>query len=107
MPHALFSSMTTITLNLQAVRDRIVRAAFASGRHAGEVSLLAVSKTATRPSIEEAFRSGQRAFGESYVQEGVRKITQLADLGTEWHFIGPIQSNKTRLIAEHFQWVHS
>jgi pyridoxal phosphate enzyme (YggS family) len=99
--------MTTITLNLQAVRDRIARAALASGRGAGEVSLLAVSKTAPRSCIEEAFRSEQHAFGESYVQEAVRKITQLAHLGIEWHFIGPIQSNKTRLIAEHFQWVHS
>jgi pyridoxal phosphate enzyme (YggS family) len=99
--------MTTITLNLQAVRDRIARAALASGRGAGEVSLLAVSKTAPRFCIEEACLSGQRAFGESYVQEAVRKITQLAHFGIEWHFIGPIQSNKTRLIAEHFQWVHS
>ena len=107
MPQALFNSMTTITLNLQAVRDRIARAALASGRSAREVSLLAVSKTTPRSCIEEACLSGQHAFGESYVQEGVRKITQLAHLGIEWHFIGPIQSNKTRLIAEHFQWVHS
>lgn len=99
--------MTTITLNLQAVRDRIARAAVASARSAGEVSLLAVSKTARPSCIEEACRAGQQAFGESYVQEAVRKITQLAHIGIEWHFIGPIQSNKTRLIAEHFQWVHS
>ena len=99
--------MTTITLNLQAVHDRIARAAVASARSSAEVSLLAVSKTAGPSSIEEACLAGQHAFGESYVQEGVRKITQLAQLGIEWHFIGPIQSNKTRLIAEHFQWVHS
>jgi pyridoxal phosphate enzyme (YggS family) len=99
--------MTTITLNLQAVHDRIARAAVACARSASEVSLLAVSKTVPLSSIEEASRAGQHVFGESYVQEAVRKITQLAHLGIEWHFIGPLQSNKTRLIAEHFQWVHS
>ena len=69
--------------------------------------MLAVSKTVPLSSIEEASRAGQHVFGESYVQEAVRKITQLAHLGIEWHFIGPLQSNKTRLIAEQFQWVHS
>ncbi|MEN3352148.1 MAG: dependent protein [Betaproteobacteria bacterium] len=107
MPHALYNSMTTITLNLQAVHHRIARAAVASARSAEQVSLLAVSKTAPLSCIEEASRAGQHAFGESYAQEAVKKITQLAHLGIQWHFIGPIQSNKTRLIAEHFQWVHS
>lgn len=99
--------MTTITLNLQAVLKRIERAALASGRKADEIRLLAVSKTASESYIEEARRAGQTAFGESYAQEAVRKITQLPQMGIEWHFIGPIQSNKTRLIAQYFQWVHS
>lgn len=98
--------MTTIAANLQAVRQRIERAAGECGRPAAEVILLAVSKTFPASYIEEAYAAGQRVFGESYVQEAVKKITQLVALGIEWHFIGPIQSNKTRLIAEHFQWVH-
>jgi pyridoxal phosphate enzyme (YggS family) len=99
--------MTTITLELQAVRRRIECAAAAAGRDASEVTLLAVSKRVPASYIREAHVAGQNLFGESYAQEGVRKITQLADLDVEWHFIGPIQSNKTRQIAEHFQWVHS
>jgi pyridoxal phosphate enzyme (YggS family) len=99
--------MTTIALTLQAVRMRIERAAAAAGRSAGEVSLLAVSKTFPASYIEDAFSAGQRAFGESYAQEGVKKITSLAHLDLEWHFIGPIQSNKTALIAENFAWVHA
>ena len=99
--------MTTITLGLQAVRHRIERAAAAAGRDPADVTLLAVSKRVPASYIREAHDAGQNLFGESYVQEGVRKITQLADLHIEWHFIGPIQSNKTRQIAEHFQWVHS
>jgi PLP dependent protein len=99
--------MTTITLNLQAVRRRIARAALESKRDARDIALLAVSKTVPVQFIEEAHRAGQHAFGESYIQEAVPKITRLAHLDIEWHFIGPIQSNKTRVIAEHFQWVHS
>jgi pyridoxal phosphate enzyme (YggS family) len=99
--------MTTITLNLQAVRNRIERAALMAHRPPAGVALLAVSKTAPASYIEEARSAGLTMFGESYAQEAVRKITQLSDLGIEWHFIGPIQSNKTRQIAEHFQWVHS
>ena len=99
--------MTTIALTLQAVRARIERAVAAAGRSAGEVSLLAVSKTFPASYIEDAFSAGQRAFGESYAQEGVKKITSLAHLDLEWHFIGPIQSNKTALIAENFAWVHA
>jgi len=99
--------MTTITFNLQAVRDRIERAARACGRRADEVALLAVSKTCPASYIEEAYRAGQAAFGESYAQEGVRKITQLSHLtNIDWHFIGPLQSNKARAVAENFQWVH-
>lgn len=99
--------MTTIALTLQAVRSRIERAAAASGRRPADVSLLAVSKTFPASYIEEAYAAGQKAFGESYAQEAVKKITQLSHLAAEWHFIGPIQSNKTALIAEHFHWVHS
>ncbi len=86
---------------------RIERAALAAGRSAAEVSLLAVSKTFPASYIEDAFSAGQRAFGESYAQEGVKKITSLSSMAIEWHFIGPIQSNKTALIAEHFAWVHA
>jgi pyridoxal phosphate enzyme (YggS family) len=99
--------MTTIALTLQAVRARIERAALAAGRRPGDVLLLAVSKTFPESYIEEALNAGQKAFGESYAQEAVKKITQLAHLAPEWHFIGPIQSNKTALIAQHFDWVHS
>ncbi|MDB5905654.1 MAG: YggS family pyridoxal phosphate-dependent enzyme [Betaproteobacteria bacterium] len=99
--------MTTIALTLQAVRARIERALLTAGRRTGDVSLLAVSKTFPESYIEDALNAGQKAFGESYVQEAVKKITHLARLSPEWHFIGPIQSNKTALIAGHFDWVHS
>ena len=135
--------MATIAENLQAVRSRIGRAAQAAGRNAEEILLLAVSKNFPAARIIEAYVAGQRDFGESFAQEAVEKITELASKplerhvaqvcckndraggkapapssGTaspqgaglpalEWHFIGPIQSNKTRAIAEHFQWVHS
>jgi pyridoxal phosphate enzyme (YggS family) len=99
--------MTAITRNLQAVRHRIAAAAARSGRKPGDIVLVAVSKTVPASYIEEAHRAGQTTFGESYLQEGVTKITELAHLPVEWHFIGPIQSNKTRAIAEHFHWVHS
>jgi hypothetical protein len=98
--------MTAIALNMQAVHARIAAAAARSGRPASDIALLAVSKTFPPSYIEEARSAGQRAFGESYAQEGVKKITALARLDLEWHFIGPIQSNKTRLIAEHYHWVH-
>jgi PLP dependent protein len=151
--------MTTIAANLQAVRDRIERAARAAGRSAADITLVAVSKAVPVERIAEAYAAGQQAFGESYVQEAVEKITQLAAMPLErhppatgplshplerhiassenvndatpdhvprpssgvasplaagpllrpleWHFIGPIQSNKTRAVAEHFDWVHS
>jgi len=99
--------MSSITANLQAVRQRIEAAARAAGRPAGSVQLVAVSKTFAAGAVREAARSGQRDFGENYVTEGVEKITELGELGLTWHYIGPIQSNKTRLIAGHFDWVHS
>jgi hypothetical protein len=99
--------MTPIPANLQAVHERIAAACKAVGRAPQTVTLLAVSKTWPAGDVRTAAASGQRAFGENYVQEGVDKITALADLGLEWHFIGPLQSNKTRLVAEHFAWVHT
>ena len=99
--------MTPIPANLQAVRGRIAAACAACGRDPREVSLLAVSKTWPAACLREAAAAGQQAFGESYVQEAVAKMDTLADLPLEWHFIGPLQSNKTRLVAERFAWVHS
>jgi pyridoxal phosphate enzyme (YggS family) len=99
--------MSAIATNLQAVRKRIADAALACTRGEGTVALLAVSKTWPAACIREAARAGQRAFGENYVQEGLDKIGELAGLGLEWHFIGPLQSNKTRSVAEHFDWVHT
>jgi len=86
---------------------RIANAAVAAGRDPATVRLLAVSKTWPADSVREAAAAGQRAFGENYVQEGVAKVDELAGLGLEWHFIGPLQSNKTRLVANRFSWVHS
>jgi pyridoxal phosphate enzyme (YggS family) len=99
--------MTSIAANLQAVRARIAAACVAAGREAESVQLLAVSKTWPASSVREAAAVGQRAFGENYVQEACNKAAELADPGLEWHFIGPLQSNKTRQIAENFAWVHS
>ena len=99
--------MTPISANLQAVHARIAAAARAAGRDEKDVSLLAVSKTWPATHVREAAAAGQRAFGENYVQEGVAKVAELAALGLEWHFIGPLQSNKTRPVAESFDWVHS
>ena len=99
--------MATIASNLQAVRVAIDSAATSAGRAADDVSLLAVSKTFTADAVREAWQAGQTRFAESYVQEALAKIAALADLAIEWHFIGPIQSNKTRSIAENFAWVHS
>ena len=99
--------MAPIAANLQAVRERIERAARSAGRQLDDVVLLAVGKTFPAEYIAQAHAAGQQAFGENYVQEAVEKITQLAGLPLEWHFIGPIQSNKTGPIAQHFHWVHS
>jgi len=91
---------------MQAVRRVIAQAADMAQRREQEITLLAVSKTFPAEMVREAYRAGQRAFGESYVQEALDKIAVLRDLPLEWHFIGPIQSNKTRAIAENFSWVH-
>ncbi len=99
--------MTTISEKLQAVRARLAAACAAAQRPADEVTLLAVSKTFGADAVREAAGAGQRAFGENYIQEAVEKIALLAHLGLEWHCIGPIQSNKTRLVATHFQWAHT
>jgi pyridoxal phosphate enzyme (YggS family) len=99
--------MTSIAANLQAVRARVVAACLAAGRPVDSVQLLAVSKTWPATRVREAFAAGQCAFGENYVQEGAEKAADLAGLGLEWHFIGPLQSNKTRLVAENFAWMHS
>ena len=98
--------MTTISTNLQAVRARIAAAAQLAGRAVEDIRLLAVSKTFPPERIREAAQAGQIAFGENYLQESLEKIAALADLGLEWHFIGPLQSNKTRPVAEYFSWVH-
>jgi pyridoxal phosphate enzyme (YggS family) len=99
--------MTTIFANLQAVHARIDAAARNSGRNPDAIRLLAVSKTWPAAAVREAAAAGQRAFGENYVQEGLEKVAALAALGLEWHFIGPLQSNKTRVVAAAFDWVHS
>lgn len=99
--------MATIFHNLQAVKSRIAAAAQAAGRYPDDIKLLAVSKTFDSEAILEAVAAGQRCFGESYVQEALAKLHTLAAEQLEWHFIGPIQSNKTRAIAENFAWAHS
>ena len=98
--------MQTIRDRLTAVRQRIDAAALRAHRDPGGIRLLAVSKTRPAADLRLAHEAGQQAFGESYLQEALRKQSELADLPLEWHFIGGIQSNKTSAIAEHFQWVH-
>ncbi|WP_349570898.1 YggS family pyridoxal phosphate-dependent enzyme [Azotobacter salinestris] len=99
--------MSTIPESVAKVRARIREAAQASGRDPQDVRLLAVSKTKPAAALREAFACGQHDFGENYLQEALAKQAELAGLDLTWHFIGPIQSNKTRAIAEHFAWVHS
>jgi PLP dependent protein len=99
--------MTTIAKCLQAIRDRIHNAESAAGRNQGEVMLLAVSKAHPTEAVRAAYAAGQQAFGENYLQEALAKQQELADLTIAWHFIGPLQSNKTQAIAQHFSWVHS
>ncbi|MFP2420929.1 YggS family pyridoxal phosphate-dependent enzyme [Pseudescherichia vulneris] len=102
--------MNDIAHNLAQVRDKISAAVALCGRAPEEVTLLAVSKTKPASAIEEAIAAGQRAFGENYVQEGVEKIRYFQEAGQnglQWHFIGPLQSNKSRLVAEHFDWCHT
>ena len=98
---------TSVSANWVQVRKRIELACLAVGRSPEAVKLLAVSKTKSAEAVREAHAAGQIAFGENYIQEGVDKIEALADLPLEWHCIGPIQSNKTKLVAENFAWVHS
>jgi pyridoxal phosphate enzyme (YggS family) len=98
--------MTAILSNLQATRQAIEQAAKTARRNVTEVRLLAVSKTFPAAAVREVYVGGQTAFGENYLQEALDKIGALRDLPLEWHFIGPIQSNKTRPIAENFAWVH-
>lgn len=99
--------MSTIAENIAKVRARIREAAQAVQRDSAAIGLLAVSKTKPAAAIREAHGCGQRDFGENYLQEALGKQAELADLELIWHFIGPIQSNKTRALAEHFDWVHS
>lgn len=99
--------MTTVASNLQTVKDRIARVAQSIGRQSDEITLLAASKTNPADALREAWFAGQTIFGENYLQEALAKMPALVDLPIEWHFIGPIQSNKTRRIAENFAWVHS
>ncbi|MEQ6289897.1 YggS family pyridoxal phosphate-dependent enzyme [Vogesella sp. GCM10023246] len=99
--------MTQLAQALQQVRSKLDAAAQAAGRPAQDVQLLAVSKTFPAAAIREAYAAGQRAFGENYVQELQSKCRELADLAIEWHFIGPLQSNKSRIVAELAHWVHS
>ncbi len=98
--------MTNIAANLEAVRSRINAACRDARRDPGEVTLLAVSKTCPIEAIRQAVDAGQRHFGESYWQEAQSKLTNLSGLELDWHFIGPLQSNKTRVIASNFAWVH-
>lgn len=99
--------MVSIEKNITSVKQRIEQAVTQAGRDPKSLKLLAVSKTRPASDIEEAFIKGLSAFGENYLQEAIEKINSLATLGAEWHFIGPLQSNKTRQVAEHFDWVHS
>lgn len=99
--------MSTIADNLSALAARIERAALAAGRDPASVRLLAVSKTKPASAIREAHAAGVLDVGENYLQEALAKQLELAELPLIWHFIGPIQSNKTKAIAEHFDWVHS
>jgi len=101
--------MATIASKLQLVQSRILQACLKVDRSPDEVVLLAVSKTFPAAAVREAFQTGQRRFGENYVQEALDKMAELADLRAqiEWHLIGPLQSNKTRVVAEHFDWVHT
>ncbi len=103
--------MSTIPLNLQAVRQQIAQAAQTAGRLPSEIDLLVVSKTFDAHAVLQAVHAGQTAFGENYLQEALDKMHVIAELAPElaleWHFIGPVQSNKTRQIAENFSWVHA
>jgi PLP dependent protein len=98
--------MSHIAANLQHVRDRIMAAETSRTKNIGVTRLVAVSKTQPAAVLREAYEAGQRAFGENYVQESLEKMQELPNLDIEWHFIGPIQSNKAKLIAQNFAWAH-
>ena len=97
----------SIENNLSSVKARLHAAADVAGRSSTKITLLAVSKTRSASCLRQAYACGLRSFGENYLQEALKKQAELNDLSIEWHFIGPIQSNKTRAIAENFDWVHS
>ena len=99
--------MNIISDNLRQLRTRMASSCAAAQRDTRDVALLAVSKTFDADAVREAAACGQRAFGENYIQEALEKIALLADLGLEWHCIGPVQSNKTRLVAQNFDWVQT
>jgi pyridoxal phosphate enzyme (YggS family) len=103
--------MTNIAQNIAAVHQRIQLSCHKAGRNSSDVTLLAVSKTVSTDNIKLAITAGQRDFGENYIAEGVEKIVALvaetAQYDLQWHCIGPVQSNKTRLVAQHFDWVHT
>jgi len=100
--------MTTLQDNYRSVKQRIQAACDACGRNHSEVKLLAVSKTKPAEMVDAVYQLGQRAFGENYVQDGMDKVTALSHLSDiEWHFIGPLQSNKSRIVAEHFHWLET
>ena len=101
------NSMTSIIKNIIAVKGRIKAAAIRAGRNTNDLQLLAVSKTRNSEEILSAVSQGMHAFGENYVQEALEKIHTLQSVPLEWHFIGPLQSNKTKLVAENFSWVHT
>lgn len=98
--------MNNLRERLILIHERIARACAAASRPTDSVHLLAVSKTFDAPAVRAAALAGQRRFGENYLQEALAKQLELADLGLEWHFIGPVQSNKTADLATHFDWVH-
>jgi len=99
--------MSQIKQQLSKIKSQIRHAEYAAGRSKGDVQLLAVSKTKPVSDIVMAYQAGQRIFGESYLQEALQKQQALSAFDITWHFIGPIQSNKTKAIAQHFSWVHS
>ncbi len=102
-----FEAPDSLAQPFQRVRSQIELACQQAQRQPDSVALLAVSKKHPSAKIKQLHALGQNSFGENYVQEGVEKVQELSNLGIEWHFIGPIQSNKSRLVSEHFQWVHT
>lgn len=99
--------MANIAYNIRTIRTQITNLAYKHGRNPEDITLVGVSKTKSIEQIRKAYQAGIYHFGENYVQEAINKIHQIKEPGITWHFIGPIQSNKTRLIAQHFSWVHT